>query len=204
MGVRATIELTRWGFYPAGGGEVKVEISGGIQPLHPIQMVKRGNLQRVGGIAAVANLPAHIPQRMANRARNLLTEAGLQSSVETSRLRGAGPGAGIFLWAEYEHCIAGFTAYGQRGLPAEQVAETACEKLLAHHRSEAPVDPYLADQLILPMALADGESQAITSKVTQHLLTNVWVVQHFLSRDISVQGELGARGTIIVRGGAYD
>ena len=204
MGVDATVELTRWGFYPVGGGEIVAEITGGIQSLRPIQIIKRGNLQRIGGTAAVANLPAHIARRMANRARNLLAKAGLQSSVETSRLRGAGPGAGIFLWAEYEHTRAGFTAYGQKGLPAEQVAEAACEELLDHHNSETPVDPYLADQMILPMAMAEGESQAMTSQVTQHLLTNVWVVQQFLSRDISVQGRLGARGTVVVKGGTYD
>lgn len=204
MGIDATVELTRWGFYPVGGGEIVAKIAGGIQSLRPIQMTARGNLQRVWGTAAVANLPAHIPQRMANRARNLLTRAGLQSSVETSRLRGAGPGAGIFLWAEYEHTRAGFTAYGQKGLPAEQVAEAACKELLDHHDSKAPVDPYLADQMILPTAMTEGESQVTTSRVTQHLLTNVWVVQQFLSRDISVQGELGARGIVVVKGGTYD
>jgi RNA 3'-terminal phosphate cyclase (ATP) len=204
MGIDATIELTRWGFYPVGGGEIVVKIAGGIPSLRPIQMTERGNLLRVWGTAAVANLPAHIPQRMANRARNLLARAGLQSSVETSRLRGAGPGAGIFLWAEYEHTRAGFTAYGQKGLPAEQVAEAACRELLEYHDSEAPVDPYLADQMVLPMAMTEGESQVTTSQVTQHLLTNVWVVQQFLSRDISVQGTLGARGIVVVKGDTYD
>jgi RNA 3'-terminal phosphate cyclase (ATP) len=204
IGIDATIELTRWGFYPVGGGEIVAKITGGIQSLRPIHMTTRGSLLRVWGTAAVANLPAHIPQRMANRARNLLARAGLQSSVETSRLRGAGPGASIFLWAEYEHTRAGFTAYGQKGLPAEQVAEAACEELLEYHDSEAPVDPYLADQMILPMAMTEGESQVTTSRVTQHLLTNVWVVQQFLSLDISIQGELGARGIVVAKGGTYD
>jgi RNA 3'-terminal phosphate cyclase (ATP) len=78
------------------------------------------------------------------------------------------------------------------------VAEAACEDLLAHHRTGAPADPHLADQLVLPMALAEGESRVSTSHISQHLLTNVWVVRRFLIRDVRVEGELGAPGTLVV------
>jgi RNA 3'-terminal phosphate cyclase (ATP) len=203
MGVHAHVELTRWGFYPAGGGELRVRIVGRQGALHAIVLTDRGDLQRVWGTAVVMNLPAHIPQRMAARARNVLAEAGLQAQVEPRRLRGSGPGAGIFLFVEYaaspggEAATAGFTAYGRKGLPAERVAETVCQELLAHHRSGAPVDPHLADQLVLPMVLAEEASQVNTSQICQHLLTNVWVVQEFLARDVRVEGDLGAPGTLV-------
>jgi RNA 3'-terminal phosphate cyclase (ATP) len=204
MGVSAQVELTRWGFYPAGGGEVQVRIIGREEGLRPISLTERGGLQRIWGTAAVTNLPAHIPQRMAARARNVLADEGLQAQVEPRRLRGVGPGAGIFLFAEYaaspsgEATVAGFTAYGRKGLPAERVAEMACQEILAHHRSDAPVGPHLADQLVLPMALADGESRVRTSHVSQHLLTNVWVVRKFLARGVRVEGELGMPGILVV------
>ncbi len=213
MGVRAQIELARWGFYPTGGGEIQVRIVGQGEALRPVQLTGRGELRKVWGAAAVMNLPAHIPQRMANRARNVLGEAGLDAYVEPRRLRGTGPGAGIFLFAEYapvsggEGAIAGFTAYGRQGLPAERVAEAACRELLAYHRSGASSDQYLADQLVLPMVLARAESQVRTCQVSQHLLTNIWVVRQFLAADcdnptkIDIVGELGAPGTITVRGG---
>jgi RNA 3'-terminal phosphate cyclase (ATP) len=199
MGVQAQIELDRWGFYPAGGGEIRVTIAGRQDPLHPLRMTERGALQKTWGLAVVTNLPAHIPQRMANRASNVLAEAGLQAHMEPRRLRGAGPGAGIFLFAEYVHATVGFTAYGRKGLPAEHVAEAACEELLAHHRSGAPVDPYLADQLVLPMALVEGESRASTSQVSRHLLTNVSIVQRFLGREVYVDGELGKAGILVAK-----
>jgi RNA 3'-terminal phosphate cyclase (ATP) len=204
MGVRAQLDLVRWGFYPAGGGEIQVRVGGQAEPLCPIVLSERKELQRIWGTAAVMNLPSHIPQRMADRARNVLAGAGLCARVEPLRLHGAGPGAGIFLFAEYtawptgEGVAAGFTAYGRKGLPAERVAEDACEQLLLHHRSGAPADPHLADQLVLPMALADGESRVRTPRVSRHLLTNVWVVQRFLARDVRVEGEMGAPGTLIV------
>jgi RNA 3'-terminal phosphate cyclase (ATP) len=216
MGLRAQVELVRWGFYPTGGGEMRVRVAGQEEPLRSIQLTERGELDRVWGMAAVMNLPAHIPQRMANRARNVLAEAGIKAHVEPRRLRGSGPGAGIFVFAEYtvkagrEPAVAGFTAYGRKGLPAERVAEAACEELLSHHRSGAPVDPYLADQLVLPMVLANGESRMNVSQVSQHLLTNVWVARQFLAADrtdpaeIRVEGELGSPGVVVIRGQGHD
>jgi RNA 3'-terminal phosphate cyclase (ATP) len=200
MGVEAEIELGQWGFYPVGGGSVCVRIAGSRRSLEPISLMERGEVERIWGIAAVTNLPSHIPQRMANRARNVLHEEELEARIQARRLRGDGPGAGIFLFVEYANVSAGFTAYGRKGLPAERVAEAACDDLLTHHRSGAPVDPHLADQLVLPMALADGESRLVTSAVTQHLLTNVWVVKQFLDCGLSVEGELGGPGTLAVEG----
>ncbi len=204
MGVRAEVKVVRWGFYPAGGGEMRVRIEGQEGPLSPILLTERGELRRIWGTAVVTNLPAHIPQRMATRAHNVLAEEGLQAQVEPRRLRGAGPGAGIFLFAEYAHVTAGFTAYGRKGLPAERVAEAACKDLLAHHRSDSPADPHLTDQLVLPMALAEGESRAITWQVSRHLLTNVWVVRQFLARELNVEGEPGTPGMLVVKGVTHD
>jgi RNA 3'-terminal phosphate cyclase (ATP) len=204
MGVEVDIELGQWGFYPAGGGTVHVHIPGQGGSLRPLTLTERGEVKRIWGIAAVTNLPSHIPQRMANRARNVLAEHGLDAKVEPRRLRGVGPGAGIFLFAEYERVIAGFTAYGRKGLPAEHVAEAACEDLLAHHRSGTPVDPHLVDQLVLPLALSRGESRLVTSEVTEHLLTNVWAVRQFLDCHLRVEGERGGVGTLVVQGEGYD
>jgi RNA 3'-terminal phosphate cyclase (ATP) len=204
MGVHATVDLDQWGFYPVGGGAVHVHVPGRGGPLRPISMTDRGDAVRVWGIAAVTNLPSHIPQRMANRAQNVLADRGLIGRVEARRLRGAGPGAGIFLFAEYEHAVAGFTAYGRRGLPSDQVAEAACQRLLKHHGSGAPVDPHLADQLVLPMALAEGESRLFTSEVTQHLLTNTWAVRQFLDCTVRIEGQLGEPGVLVVQGGGRD
>ena len=201
MGVRAEVKSVRWGFYPAGGGEVQVRIEGRKQSLCSVSLTERGTLERMWGIAAAVNLPAHIPQRMAARARSVIErEVVVSAQVEPRRLRGAGPGAGIFLFAEYAHAIAGFAAYGRKGLPSERVAEAACEELVAHHRAGAPVDPHLADQLVVPMALAEGTSRVTTSRVSQHLLTNVWAMRQFLTLETSIEGEPGFQGTVTVSG----
>lgn len=200
MGARAQVESEQWGFYPAGGGQVQVRIAGRDGPLRSLQVVERGALQSVWGIAAGMNLPAHIPQRMADRAHRLLAEAGLAARVEPRRLRGNGPGAGIFLCAEYDRAATGFTVYGRQGLPSERVSEMACDELLAHHRSTAALDPHLADQLVLPAVLAEGETRVSTSRVTRHLLTNVWVVRHFLAREVQIEGAVESPGWLWVKG----
>ena len=204
MGVQVTLDLTKWGFYPAGGGELHVTITGHQGALQPLVITEPGEIHRVWGTAAVSNLPAHIPQRMANRAHNVLAESGLDARIEPRRLRGAGPGAGISIFVECANATTGFTAYGRKGLPSEQVAEDACSQLLAHHESGAAVDPHLADQLLLPMVLAEGRSCVTTSRVSQHLLTNLWVVQRFLKRDAHVEGELGTVGALTIKGDTHD
>ena len=198
MGLEAEVDLVAWGFYPAGGGEVRVRIRGRSGSLSPIALTDRGAVRRVWGRGVVSNLPAHIPQRMVDRARNLLARAGLRADLQPLVVRGAGPGAGIFLFVQYEHARAGFTAYGRKGLPADQVAEAACRDLLAHHETGAPVDPYLADQLLLPMALATGVSRIVTSAITRHLLTNLAVLQAFLPIRATVEGSEGRPGTVTI------
>jgi RNA 3'-terminal phosphate cyclase (ATP) len=187
LGIDAKLELGQWGFYPAGGGEVKAHITGGATSLHPLTMTECGKAHRIWGTAVASNLPSHIPQRMANRARSLLSQAGLKADVEAQRVRSAGPGAAIFLATEDENgARAGFSAYGRKGLPAEQVAEVAVQDLLRHRQREAPVDMHLADQLICPLALAPRPSTFTTCRITEHLRTNMWVVEQFAQARFSL------------------
>ena len=197
MGLRAEVELMRYGWYPAGGGEITVKVRA-TGKLSPITLTERGELHKVWGTAAVSNLPSHIAQRMANRAVNALKAAGITARIEAAHVEATGPGAGIFLFAEYEHSLAGFTAYGRKGLPSERVAGMACEDLLAHHQSEAGIDPHLADQLVLPAVLANGSSRWTACRVTQHLLTNVWVVHHFLDVPIHITGNESEPGLVVI------
>jgi RNA 3'-terminal phosphate cyclase (ATP) len=160
-------------------------------------LTERGELKQVHGLAAVSNLPSHIAQRMANRAANVLKAAHVEPvKVEAAHVEATGPGVGIFLFAEYQHSAAGFCAYGRKGLPAEKVADEACQALLAYHQSEAAADPHLADQLILATAMTASAARWTTSCVTQHLLTNAWVTQQFVPCHIQVTGSLGQAGDV--------
>jgi len=178
MGVRAELSLVRSGWYPVGRGEVRLRIDGA-EKLLPLRLEHRGPLRAVTGRALAANLPAHICERMAAHARDLLEQAGMAAEIEAVVMKAACPGAGLYLTAHYENSLAGFGAQGKRGKPAEQVAEEACFALLQHYRSGAALEQHLADQLILPAALCRGESVFGIERISPHLVTNAWVVERF-------------------------
>jgi RNA 3'-terminal phosphate cyclase (ATP) len=92
MGVEVDVKLGAWGWYPQGGGVVNFLVSGG-RRLAGINLVKRGDLQQVRGLAIATELAAHIPQRIANRTENLLREAGLKHTIKLVREKGVAPGA---------------------------------------------------------------------------------------------------------------
>jgi RNA 3'-terminal phosphate cyclase (ATP) len=188
LGVQAGLELRAWGWYPCGGGEVHVQIAGG-NALRSLQLLERGNLQQVRGLAVVTELPSHIPQRMASRADNLLREAHLKAQVQPLRERGVAPGAGIFLTADYEFSLAGFSALGRQGVPAEAVAQRAVQDLLAFHQGRAPVDAFLGDQLLLPLALGQEPSQYRVDRITKHLKTNAWTLAQFGIAQVTIDEE---------------
>ena len=200
MGVRAEVRVEAYGFYPAGGGLVSATIQGRRGPLAAQDWTERGGLKRAWGLAVAASLPAHIAQRMAGRARNLLGEAGLRPEIVPARERSASPGAVTMLFTEYERARAGFSALGEKGKPSEMVATEAALDLLAQHRSGQALDMHLADQVLLPLALAEGTSTFTTCRVTQHLLTNAEVIRQFVPAAIEVEGAEDEAGKVTVRG----
>ena len=187
LGVQAEAKLNAWGWYPRGGGEVELLVTGSPHPLSGLQLLERGVIRQINGLAVVTELPSHIPQRMANRAENLLQQAHLPAQIKAVRERGIAPGAGIFLTAEYEHSRAGFSALGRRGMPAERVAETVVRELLDFHAQAVPVDPFLGDQLLFPLALSSQTSQYRVANISQHLITNAWVIEQFELANIVIE-----------------
>ncbi len=216
MGVEVSCQLAAWGFYPVGGGELTATIAGlgssataenathsAATPLRPLTLMEQGNLRRVRGVAVASNLPSHIPQRMTDRASRVLRDAGLRVEITPKRVRGKGAGAGLFLTAEYEHGLAGFSALGKKGKPSEVVADEVCQELLAHHASGTPVDKHLADQLLLPLALAEGRSRFRTAQISQHLLTNAHIIRQFIPAQIEIEGVANEPGTVVVEGAGF-
>lgn len=185
LGMEVECELAAPGFYPVGGGHLVLQIRGGGQArLRPLRIEERGDLRSVRGAAVASNLPSHIPQRMTDRSRNLLSDLDVPFRVTPRRLTGQGPGAALTLLAEYEGGTAGFTAYGERGKPSETVAEEACQALLQHHASGAPVDAHLADQLLLPLSLVPDMSTYVTVRSTGHLATSAHLLEELSHGDV--------------------
>jgi RNA 3'-terminal phosphate cyclase (ATP) len=199
MGVSADLELLRWGFYPRGGGRVRVAIEGGAR-LRPSTLISRPGAVRLRGLSVVANLPRGIAERQRDQALRRLEGEGRQADIALVEAEAAGAGSFLILVAEARGVPAGFSAVGERGKPAERVADEVVDPLFDFLKGDAACDPHLADQLILPMALAGGTSRLTTSRVTPHLLTTAQLVRQALGCPVELGGEEGSPGHVTIEG----
>lgn len=177
MGAQVELRLVRPGFYPAGGGEIRV----GITPskrLDPIELEQRGEIVTRRVRAVVANLPYTIAEREVQTAAEELGWG--EECREAHTLTGsAGPGNAVSVTVGSENVADVFTAFGARGVRAEQVAHEAAKQARRYLNSEAAVGEHLADQLLLPMALAGGGAFT-TTPLSDHAKTNTEVIGRFL------------------------
>jgi RNA 3'-terminal phosphate cyclase (ATP) len=105
-----------------------------------------------------------------------------------------GKGTFCFVLAEFDHVRAGFSALGEIGKRAEQVADEAVDAFLHYWHGGGALDLHLSDQVLLPMALAAGESAVTVSAVTDHLKTNLWAIQQFIPAKFSLREDPGKTG----------
>lgn len=195
-----TLTMPMAGFYPQGGGELRARIPGSAQP-QGLSVGKRGALRRIRGLSAVANLPLEIAERQRDRARCRLQALRPETTpaLDLADLPARSRGTVLVLLAEFEAGQACCFALGARGKRAEKVADEAVDELASFLRSDGAVDPWLADQLLLPLAIVDRNSALRTSRVTRHLLTNAQVIRLFLPVDILIDAPLGQPAIIRLR-----
>lgn len=198
LGIEAALETTAWGWYPQGGGEVRVQLTGRARP-RGADLRQRGKLMGIEGLAVASNLPSEIPQKIASRANNRLREAELPAGVHPLRTGGRSTGVGLSIAAIYENARAGFNSLGEKGKPSATVADEAADALLAFHNQQAALDRHLTDQILPALACAEGESQATSEEITLHTLTNAAIISQFSERTITLDGEEGEPGMIRVR-----
>lgn len=181
MGPTVAARLERFGFYPAGGGRVVIDIAPA--PLVRVDVTSRGETRSVSGIAIHANLPRHIVDREIAKVQERLGWPA--EALRGIEVRGAlSPGNAVILVVESEHVTEVFSSIGAVGVSAEEVADRAVAEIRDYLRVGAPVGPHLADQLLLPMALAGGGTFR-TGQLTPHAMTNIAVIRHFLDVPIS-------------------
>lgn len=180
MGAQVAIQLLRHGFAPAGGGEITLQvIPSQLQPLH---LDTPGAIIRQQATALLADVPGHVAQRE-------LAQVGKRLKWPDEALKGVwlerdiGPGNVLLLEIACENVAEIFSSFGQSGVRAEQVADQAVDQAREWLHSGASVAEHLADQLLLPMAIAGGGSFS-TPRMSEHLRSNLQVIRQFLDVDI--------------------
>ncbi|MFN3621890.1 MAG: RNA 3'-terminal phosphate cyclase, partial [Nitrososphaerales archaeon] len=177
LGIDVKLNVERRGYYPKGGGLVKVEV----EPAKDINSITLLEYTPIPAniISVCSQLPFEVARRQVNTALSTLQRHKVQIGEVRSTLEqssSAGTSITIYGVDEDKGIYVGADAVGERGKPAEIVGKEAAEKFLVEWSANAPVDSHLADMLVLPLCLADGVSIYKTPKLTQHLETNLYVV----------------------------
>jgi len=185
MGADVELELVRPGFYPAGGGKIRARIAPA-KKLARLELASRGAIVSRCARAVVANLTYAIAQREVQAVAQELGwgEECLQAHTLTGSI---GPGNAISVIVESEHVTDVFTAFGERGVAAERVAQNAAAQAKRYLDSNAAVGEHLADQLLLPLAVGEG-GVFTTTPLTGHSTTNIEVIRKFIDVAIEVDG----------------
>ena len=197
IGLDVEVEIRTAGYYPKGGGEILARIFHRAA-VKPLKLSREAPAESATVTVVSTRLPEHVAQRQADTAQKLLEKEGLETKVRIEGFDGVAPGTATHIRIAAGRGGGMFTALGEPGLRAEKVASWCAAQATAFVRADAALDKYLADQLILPLALADGSSEYTTNEITEHLVTNADVVSEFLPVDIDVVGDKGAPGRLTI------
>ncbi len=180
LGLGVLPRLAQAGFAPRGEGRVECEVRPWSRPA-TLDLSERGAFVAVRGVAGAARLRGDVAKRAVEAAQRLLWEARrIDSQWEVVEVAAASPGSFLQIEAVFERSRAAFPALGERGLSPEIMGERAARRVLRFIEDEtAAVDPWLADQLALPLAIARGGGRVTTPEVTSHLQTVAAVLRLF-------------------------
>lgn len=193
LGASLTIKLERAGFYPAGGGRVKIEINPSI-PLEKLNLLSPGNLKKRECRAVVAGLPGDIAKRELAKVKELLNWEDEELRI-IQLPREFGPGNVMFAELRFDEVTHTFTSFGERGVSAENVAVDIADQVKNFLKRDAAVECYLADQLLLPCIWAKGGTFT-TDALTSHFQTNLALIKKFIEVDCLVEN-LSAESVLI-------
>lgn len=186
LGARVEVKLVRHGFEPAGGGRIEVQVTPA--PLKPIALLHRGPLISRTATAVVSSIPANVAARQLAMVEQTLGFA--PTELRTEHVSASSPGNALIIALTYSHVTDVFVGLGERGVTAEKVAHRATGEVKRSLRTDAPVSQLLADQLMIPFALAGGGAFR-TIEPTLHSLTQLELIPRFLDVKLECREEGG-------------
>lgn len=189
MGYNAEIKVIKHGFYPKGGAEVEIIVHP-IQKLNAIKLTSPGKIEKINGISVAGSLPEHIAIRQAESAKKYLLERNFKDvEIKAETVKTYSQGTSITLWAECENSILGFDYIGKRGVRAETIGEECAKGLVRSLKSSAALDKFMSDQILIFLALAEGESKIKVEEITEHCETNIRVTEQILGVKFEIDKE---------------
>ena len=196
FGLYAFPSLVTPGFGFGAQGEVRMEVEP--SALIGADMSKRGDLVSIHAVVTTGDLPARTGEKIERRVLELADEKEMDIEVEYVPLASRSKGASVTVWAEFEGGIGSGNASLERGKTPERVADVAFERFLDWFETDATVDAFLADQLLMTAAFAEGRTVYTTPAVTRRLTTMAWVIKQFVPIHITILGREGEPGTVTI------
>lgn len=182
MGADISLSLDEHGFVGDRGGalgQLTLEVRGGA--LKPIEVVDAGEVTNIHAAAIVSRLPTHV----ADRELAVVKQRFPQASREVREVSAGSTGNVLAIEIVRGTNRELVTGFGEKGVRAELVAERACDEAAAFLAADVPVGEHLADQLVLPLALAGG-GRFRCAPLSLHATTNIETVGLFLDIPIRV------------------
>ncbi len=200
IGFRSQMHLHRAGFYPPGGGQITATVAPH-DTLQPLELLTRGDLIQLTAYSGVAQLDQGVAERQARQGEKRLNAKGYSVHTNFWSLPAISPGSIYLLLARFTNSQCCYFSLGARGKRAEIVADEAVDAFFNYLKTNQALDPYLVDQLLLPLAFAPTGSSLSTSRITEHLLTNLTIMQKFLDIAYRIEGNRGDPGRIFLTPG---
>jgi RNA 3'-terminal phosphate cyclase (ATP) len=190
MGVDAEITVQKYGYYPKGMGEATITVKPNRQ-LRTIALKSFGNLKRIKGVSVCTFLAdRQVAERQAKAAEDYLAQNGFRSDIQVvnDQSNPIQKGSSIVLWAETDTgVIIGADAIGELRKMSEAVGKEAAQRLIAELSVKPTVDVFLADMLIPYMALTKGKSVFLTRAVSEHIESNIWLMEKMLNVKFTIE-----------------
>ena len=190
MGTKVEINVLRRGFYPAGGGEVRMKVYP--SKLKPLTLTERGSFQGILALSLASESlkERRVAERQLSEPRKVFQVLRLKTEEKIEYVKTESPGSCLVLVAKYENTILGSDGIGKLSLPAEKVGKGCVEQLLEEERSGTCLDRFLTDQILVYMSLAEDKSQVRISKLTLHAQTNIKIIEKFLKGKFEIKNNI--------------
>jgi RNA 3'-phosphate cyclase len=189
--------LLKRGFYPEGQGEVELKIiKHNLINIKEIDLTKNFKLECIKGVSiASKNLEKrNVSERQSHSALNNLLKLKITKKIETKYYDTNSTRSAITLWAIFSYnddvdlfnpIRIGSDALGEKNKTSENIGEEASKKMINIIKEGFSCDEHLADNLIPILALLGGKIK--TNKITQHVLSNIYVCEKFVNTKFEIK-----------------
>lgn len=203
MGINADSDVLRPGYVPRGAGVMEIRVEPA-EKLRPLMLTEQGDILDTKGIALSSHLRERkVSHRMARECQKVLSSRGYKAEIEEvyeeSSLQA---GAALMIYAETSSgSLIGADRAGGPGRSSESIGRYVAQSFMEDIETGAAVDRYVADQVIIYAGLAEGTTRYSVPRITEHVETNLWLIERFLDVKAKINGNVIEVEGIGLKGG---